>query len=277
MYIYLDQDLVKVDEIQLQALTPGVMIKRGVFETMRAYQGRIFAFKDHWSRLRQGLKVHQITSKLTSAKMQAMATELLKINRLPNSRVRLSVWTERGTTRWAIVTLPLPKLSKSIHLQGFSVLVSAYQRNVSKFSAVKSIDYRLFKNALLQAQNKGFDEAILFNRYGHLVEGSRTNCFLVRDNVVLTPSVSHGCLPGITRRKVFTCAKALEIPCQEAKLTIEDIRLADEAFLVNSLLEVMPWSSMNGQRFVKHKGVGPVTCQLMKSYRKLVQAELSTV
>ena len=134
---------------------------------------------------------------------------------------------------------------------------------------MKTIAYRHFHQALEQARESGYDEAVLLNRYGHLVEGSRSNIFFLKNGALYTPSLSCGCLDGITRRIVLQLARKEKVPCCIVRATLAQLLAADEAFMTNSLVEVVPLLSVNdrpigpGQR-------GPTTKVLQELYRRFV-------
>ncbi|MEK6537555.1 MAG: aminotransferase class IV, partial [Nitrospirota bacterium] len=123
---------------------------------------------------------------------------------------------------------------------------------------VKSLDYWLFRERLRQARAAGFYEALLLNHKGELVEGSRTNLFLVKDGCLFTPSIKSGCLPGVMRQKVLEGARCLKLRCSAKTLTAQDLFAADEAFLTNALLGIMPLTALDKQPIGTGRP-GPVT------------------
>ena len=122
--------------------------------------------------------------------------------------------------------------------------------------------------AYQEAKKKTADEAILLNTRDFLAEASRANIFLVKDNCLLTPSLDCGCLPGITRDTVLGLAAKERIKVIETKLKPEDIQRADEAFLTNSLIEVMPLVAVEG-RPIKKGIPGKITERILKRYKGL--------
>ncbi|MBM3252414.1 MAG: hypothetical protein FJZ11_06545, partial [Candidatus Omnitrophica bacterium] len=114
------------------------------------------------------------------------------------------------------------------------------------------------------------DEAIILNNRGYVSEGSRSNIFLVKDNTVFTPSLSSGCLAGITRKAIFDLAKIYNIKICEGNFTLRDLHTAEEIFLTNSLMGVMALTSLEKEPIAKGS-VGRVTKFFMKKYNLLLK------
>ena len=247
--IFLDGNIVKATPRLLKSLSPGIVKGKGVFETMRSYQGKIFALDDHLRRLNKGLKILRIQCSYSSSKLQSYLQDVLKVNHLKNARLRLSVWQEGQKVHTAIVCEKFPILSKK--KKGFKAVISKYKLKSEKFPTIKSIQYSPFRKAFLEAKAKGYDEAILLNQNNEIVEGSRTNIFFIKDNQLFTPALTTGCLEGITRRYVMQCAKKLRFSCREVHATLGELLEADEVFLTNSIIEIVPLGFINGQKIGK--------------------------
>jgi branched-subunit amino acid aminotransferase/4-amino-4-deoxychorismate lyase len=123
-----------------------------------------------------------------------------------------------------------------------------------------------------QAKADGADEALFLNEKGRLAEASTSNVFLVSENVLKTPSKESGILPGITRDIILGLAAHAGIPVLESDILLEEAAEANEVFLTNSVLEIMPVTNLDGKAICDGKP-GPVTRQLMAAYRDLVLKE----
>lgn len=265
-FLWLDGELVEAKPALLQSLTPGVLKAKGVFETMRARKGKVALRAAHLKRMSRGLKVLKLASPTPISTIPGHITRLLKVNRLKNARVRVMVWQKGGRVHAAVICEPLQAPGARQYEEGFkAILTNGHRRNTSE--PVKSLDYRIFRESLRKARAAGFDEALLLNRKGGLVEGSRTNIFLVKDNVLFTPPVASGCLPGVTRQVVLARARKLKLRCAAKALNARDLFEADEAFLTNALLGIMPLTSL-GQKQIGTGRPGPVTKQLRKQLTK---------
>lgn len=135
---------------------------------------------------------------------------------------------------------------------------SLRQSSGSLFSRVKSTNRLLYEISFQQAKQKGFDEAIILNERGYITEASRSNVFFAKDNNLFTPSLDCGCLEGVTRKIIFEQAKKHKINISEGKFTLFDLYEADEAFLSNSLMGVMPLAQAE-DRVVNNGKAGELT------------------
>jgi len=269
--IFLDGELIPTEEPMLDGLSPWVLSGRGVFETMRSYEGKIFLVDEHLNRLFAGLKILKIKIPYLSAEIKKYLHLSLKSNKLKNARLRLTVWQGKTGIRLSIIVWPYIPEKKKKYRQGFKAIISHLRQDrAAQKPAIKSIDYLLFLQAYRIAKVKGKDEALLLNNRGYLVEGSRSNVFFVKDNVLFTPSLASGCLDGITRQTVLGIAKSLRIKCQEVLVQPQELFKADEAFLTNSLMELMPLTYVQNKK-IGRGTIGPVTAKLLRAYRSLVR------
>lgn len=265
--VWLDGEFVKAGDSLLRSLTPGILKARGVFETMRARNGRAVRLKDHLRRMSRGLKVLGIRRTVSSAAIVQNIRQVWKANRLKDARVRLMVWQKcghaspiGGRPHCAIIAGPLQPPSARKYAQGFKAMLTGGHRRRTQVP-IKSFDYRIFRESLQKARAAGCDEALLLNRQGELIEGSRTNIFLVKDGVLWTPPVAAGCLQGITRQAVLGLARRLKIRCVSRRLMAADLFEADEAFLTNALLGIMPLTQA-GSKPIGTGKPGPITLRL---------------
>ena len=127
-FIFLDGLMIPETDSLAQSMTPGIFNGRGVFETMRVYQGRIFALNEHLKRLVKGLKVLNIPSPCSQAKMQEYLYQSLKANRLRNARIRLMVWKNKGDVRISIAVFPYQPFSKARYKKGFHIHELSFHR-----------------------------------------------------------------------------------------------------------------------------------------------------
>jgi branched-subunit amino acid aminotransferase/4-amino-4-deoxychorismate lyase len=163
---------------------------------------------------------------------------------------------------------------KRIYQKGFRAIVSSIRRNSqSPLSSLKTANYLESILARQQARVVGSDEAIHLNEKGFLAEASMSNIFIVTDGILRTPGLENGILPGITRETVLELAPRLGINTFEHDIQLDEVLQAQEAFLTNSLIEVMPLTEMVGKP-VGHGKPGAITQRLMASYRKMVRDEL---
>jgi len=270
--IFLDGELVPTEEPMLDSLSPWVLSGRGVFETMRSYGGKIFLVNEHLERLTFGLRSLRIKTPHSLAQTKKYLYLSLKSNKLKNARLRLTVWQGKVGVRLSVIVWPYKPENKIKYTQGFRALISHFRQDRStRRPAIKSIDYLRFLQAYRIARVKGKDEALLLNNRGFLVEGSRSNIFFIKHNVLFTPSLASGCLNGITRQTVLDIAKKMKLKPQEVLSQPQELFKADEAFLTNSLIELMPLTYLNNKK-IGQGTMGPMTAKLLKAYRRRVKA-----
>jgi branched-chain amino acid aminotransferase len=283
--IYLNGQLVPRFEARLSPFDHGFLYGYGLFETMRAYNSHIFRLDSHLTRLRCSAESIDLTHSILttvegkqSLKAACMAT--LEANELKDARIRLTISAGEGdmtpdpnkcSTPTVLVTardlVPLPPEK---YETGFKAVLSSLRRNSqSPLSRLKSTCYMENIIARMAARTAGCDEAILLNEQGYLAEGSTTNIFLASNNEVLTPSLESGVLPGITREVVLEMARAANIKIPERQVELKELIEAEEAFVTNSILEIMPLTWFDDKPIGTGKP-GHLTRELMAAYKKLV-------
>ena len=152
-------------------------------------------------------------------------------------------------------------------------IVSIRRNNTSPHVFIKSLNY--LENILgrREAHERGFDEAVFLNNHERVTEGSISNIFIIKDSVLFTPPEDVGILKGITRDVVFEIAKDLGIKCCEESFKTDYVLTADEAFMTNSLMEIMPLREIDGQR-LGDACPGSKTADFMRRYREKVDKEV---
>jgi len=294
--IYLNGHLVLRSKAKLSPFDHGFLYGYGLFETMRAYNGCIFRLDRHLTRLRRsaeilGLAHNVIASRRPEASegaakqsLEAACLKTLKANNLKDARLRLTITAGEGDMTpdpgtcsglTVLVTaknlIPLPPQRYDL---GFKAVLSSVRRNSqSPLSRLKSTCYLDNILARMEAKAGGADEVILLNERGYLAEGSTTNIFLVSEGILVTPSLESGVLAGITREAVLEIAQASNIRTEEREVELKDLIEADEAFLTNCVLELMPLTWFDGKPIGSGKP-GQLTKKLMAAYRKLVNKTL---
>ncbi len=271
MRIYLNGKFVRQEEARLSVLDPGFLYGQGLFETMRAYRETIFRLDSHIRRLLDSLALIGINAPLEPGSLKMAAKRCLKENDLKDAYVRLTVWQgEDNKVKVMVIAKPYRFPGKEEYQKGFKAMLSPYRQNESSpLCRVKSANYLHLLLAYQESRKNNFDEALLLNTKGFLAEASRGNIFLVKDNCLLTPTIDCGCLPGITRDTVLALAAKEKIKAIEARLTLEDLEKAKEAFLTNSLIEVMPLVCLDGKP-VNNGKPGEITRWILKRYRGAV-------
>ena len=286
--VYLNGSLISRSQAQVSIFDQGFLYGYGLFETMHAYHGKIFLLKQHLKRLLGSSEIIGLSPSLADIDLARACIDTLAANGLADARLRLTV--SRGEVDsfpgYGIDTMPTvlvtargyPGLSAQIYNNGFKAVVSSLRRSSqSTLSRIKSANYLLSLLAKMEAEAAGLDEALLLNERGLIAEGSVSNVFFVDSRSLVTPALESGILPGITRGVVMELAGALEIPVTEGEVRLEDLGRFDEAFLTNSVMEIMPLVEVRdsaGENITIGSGKpGELTKQLMAAYSEMVKRE----
>ena len=283
--IYLNGQLVTHSKAKLSPFDHGFLYGYGLFETMRAYNGNIFRLDRHLARLRHSAQslglAHNVIASEAKQPLETACMETLEANKLKNARLRLTIAAGEGdmtpdpgtcSSHTVLVTAQnLVPLAPEKYESGFKAVLSSLRRNSqSPLSRVKSTCYMENILARMEARAAGCDEAILLNERGYLAEGSTANIFLVSKGELVTPSLESGVLPGITREAVLEIAQASNIKTAERQVELRELTEAEESFITNSILEIMPLSCFDGKPIGSGKA-GQLSKKLMAAYKELTK------
>jgi branched-chain amino acid aminotransferase len=267
--------LLPPDEPAISALDGGFMYGEGLFETMRAYGGRVFRLAQHLERLLIAAAELSFTPP-TGQELSRAVAEALAAGGLPDASVRLTVTPGiAGSPKPTVVVIvrPLALPPADLYEAGCTaVSVAAAQAPGSVLRRIKSLNYLDKLLAQRTASQRGAHEAMLVDPDGCVVEGAMRNVFTVFGGELVTPPPSRGFLPGITRQTVLEIAREKSIPCRERDVSLTELYAADECFLTSSLAEILPVRSVDGNA-MRGGAPGPVASTLTKAYRDLVAAE----
>jgi branched-chain amino acid aminotransferase len=276
----LNGELISADTADITVSDLGVLYGIGLFETMRSYAGRVFRFRQHLDRLLASAEKLHLPFRREMLPDEERIAALLKANNLSDARLRLTVSggapVEEGLKHMVLTTaVPLEPAPAEYYTRGVTVHVtSQVQQTTDPLVSHKTTCYWPRLQALHEAQQRDCAEALWFTETRQLAEGSISNVFLIKGGTAKTPPLETPVLPGVTRSAVIELCEKEEIPCQQSPLTIDDLLDADEAFLCNCILEIVPVCRVERSPIGGEK-VGPITAKLAEAYRKLV-ADTST-
>lgn len=271
--IYLNGKFVSEEEAKLPVLSPGVLYGWGLFETMRSRDNKIVYLSQHLARIKESCRLLGVKFNYATDKSKKAIKEAIKISGLKDANVRLSAWKGLGDKAdVCIIVKEYKPFPEGKYKQGFSCGVSDFKQGGNSLLAQhKTANYLIYQLAYEEARRKGFDEAIILNSSGYITEGSRANLFMAKNNMLFTPKLECGCLNGITRKVIFDLARKGKIEIQEGNLTLQNLYDSDEAFLVNSLLGIMPVRSVENITIGKAKSKSTLTGYLMEKYKSLLK------
>ena len=268
--VFLNNKFLPAKEARLSALSVGVLYGFGVFETVRSYNSRIVYFDQHLKRIKNSSHLIAIRFPYTLMKLKQIIRETIKINRVRDAYVRLTLWKSTQQADTLIVVKKYDPFPLQKYKTGFSAGVSSFRQNeFSFFSGIKTTARLLYELSLREAKNKGFDEAIILNYRGYISEATRSNIFFAKKKALFTPKLECGCLDGITRKIVFDFAQDSKIKIYQGNFTTQDLCRAEEAFFTNSLMGIMPLAAVEKQSIAKRR-CGQITSHFIKKYTSLL-------
>jgi len=287
--VYLNGSLVPRSEARISVYDHGFLYGYGLFETMRAYNGKIFLLERHLGRLLNASMILGLGLGLNADDLANACRDTLAANGLKDARLRLTVSKGEagpfpghgiGENPTVLVTassyFPPPP---ETYDKGFRAGVVSFRRfSRSPIIRLKTTSYLANVMAKLEAEAVGLDESLMLNEHGLITEGSISNVFFVTSSAgLVTPPLESGLLPGITRQVVMELAGSLGINTVEGEVRLEDLEKFKEAFLTNSLMELMPLVEVRdnvGKIIPIDSGKpGPVTRRLIAAYKEMVKRE----
>jgi 4-amino-4-deoxychorismate lyase len=253
MQIFLNDAYLEEDAALISPLSPGFMYGYGVFETIRVSGKQALFLDQHYTRMIHALSLLGMTCPYQETELQPIIGKLLELNGVSEGFVKVvcskSAPKKVPHQEADILILTGTKTYKEEYATGLKVCLADSRRNeLSKVVTIKSMNYTeniLEKEAAVQ---NGFDEAIFLNTHDYVAEGCVSNVFWVKDGVVYTPSLHCGILEGTARARVILKCAELQIPVQEGTYSFEELFRADEIFLTNALMDIMPVSLLEERR-----------------------------
>ena len=238
--LYLNDSYADEAEAAIAADDRGFLYGEGLFETLTAYEGKIFRLERHLERLRASAKALDISLPLSQEKAGEILAVLIEKNNLSDAYLRITV----SSSTILVVAKPLKRYPRELYENGAVIVTTPYY--IGPLSRYKTLSYFPNVRARTEAARRGADEALLLDRNGNPAECSASNLFLVKDGTVATPSLESGILPGITRAEVMDIGEAEGIPVVQRLLSLDELRTADEIFITNAIMEIMPVGIFDG-------------------------------
>jgi branched-chain amino acid aminotransferase len=284
--IWMNGELVDWGDAKVHVGVHGLHYGSGVFEGIRCYdtaQGpAVFRLGEHLQRLHNSARLLHMQIPYSVDELKTATHELLGVNGLPECYIRpiafygygqLGVATRGNPVETVLMSWPWGSyLGDEGLTNGIRAKISSWQRippnvvpHVSKATGV----YLNSMLAVTEANNAGYDEAILLTPEGTVADGSGENIFVVRDGVLYTPDLATGILPGITRDTVKQIAEDLGHTVVEKAIIRSDLYLADEVFMCGTAAEVTPLRSIDDHEI----GVGEITMTIQRAYLDTVRGK----
>lgn len=266
----------EIREANEQCLSPGqvgLLAGWGVFSTLRVAGGVLFAYERHWARMKRDATLLRVPFPDNSEWMESRLLQLIEKNREPDATLRVvilrnggGVWQGPGVEReFDLIALmnPLTDWGETIRLG----IVPQARHAESPFAGVKVLSWAQNLTWYEEAHQKGFDEVVLLNERDEVSECTSANIFAVFGNLVRTPPLSSGCLPGVTRDLLLNEIRVGGIDVREHPLRVEDLERADQVFITSSTRDLRPVSFIEG---LTVNSRGAVVSQLNQAFQSYI-------
>ncbi|HDS29505.1 MAG TPA: hypothetical protein ENN67_00535 [Firmicutes bacterium] len=272
------------DEALISPLSTGLLYGDGVYEILRTYDGVPFRVQDHYEKLRTSCEALRLALLYDEENLWLIIRELLRQNDLieGDSYVRITVFgaelnilaSPAGVTTHTFAhvrkfTPPKPDKYK----RGIKARISSYRTSpYNPIAGHNTICYLPMILARRAAWDRGLDEVLIQSTEGGVTEGSTSNLFIVSNGKIITPPKELGIQTDISRKVVMELAEEMKIPVKEKNIGIKALMAADEVFITNSLIEVMPVREIDGT-VIGNGRAGTVTKALLEAFQNKVREE----
>ena len=281
--IYIDGQYLDEANAKISVFDHGLLYGDGIFEGIRAYNGRVFKLKEHIDRLFYSAKAILLNIPLSHAEIMRAVVDTCRQNGIRDGYIRLLVTRGVGglglnpnrckKPSVIVIADKIQLYPAEMYERGLDIITVPTVRNLHSAlnPAIKSLNYLNNILAKIEANNGGCEEAIMLNSEGYVSECTGDNIFIMKDGQMFTPPLSAGALYGITRGVVMELARLSGIPVSEPNLTRYDLFNADECFLTGTGAELIPVVKIDG-RVVGTGKPGQVTKDLVTKYKALTHS-----
>lgn len=283
MKIYIDGRYYRERDAKVSVFDHGLLYGDGVFEGIRAYNGRVFKLREHIDRLFCSAKAILLEIPISHAAMMKAVVDTCRANKVRDGYIRLVVTRGVGTLGLnpnrckrpgvIIIAGKIQLYPEEYYTKGMEIVTVPTTRNLHSAlnPAIKSLNYLNNILAKIEANQAGCEEAVMLNAEGFVAECTGDNLFIVKAGQLMTPPLSAGALYGITRGTVIELAEAAGYKVSEPNLTRYDLFNADECFLTGTGAEMVPVTKIDG-RVIGNGKPGRVTKELTANYHALTNA-----
>jgi len=284
--IWMDGQLIDYENAKVHVLTHALHYGTGIFEGIRSYSTKnghaIFRLDDHIKRLYNSGKAYFMQFEFEPDELKLATIDVVKANKLGDCYIRIIAFYGYGK----LGVNPLPnKVSIAItawkwteHIRkedlelGIHLMVSSWEKVGSRSLPTHAKGVANYANSALarmEALKSGFDEAIMLNSNGHVVEASAENIFFVKNGKIYTPPISSGALEGITRDTVIDIAERNNVKVISENISRDELYYFDEVFLTGTASEIVPVGYID-HRMIGNGGIGSITSSIRKQFTDVV-------
>jgi branched-chain amino acid aminotransferase len=284
LMIYLNGKLVPQEQATVSVFDHGVLYGDGVFEGIRAYNGRVFRLEQHIDRLYAGAHTLMINIPISKQEMCKAVCDTCAANNLTDAYIRLVVTRGAGdlgldprkctTPTIFVIAASIQMYPEEFYQKGLELITCSTRRNSPQTldPAMKSLNYLNNILAKIETIQAGVPEGIMLTADGYVSECTGDNLFIVKGNTLTVPPLHLGNLGGITRQAIMELAEAEGLEVREEMFRLHDLYNADEFFITGTAAEVVPGVKVDG-RLIADGKPGPITQRLRKRYQELTTTE----
>lgn len=279
--IYINGNFLPKNEAKISVFDHGILYGDGIFEGIRAYNGRVFKLQEHIDRLFDSAKMINLNIGKDKIDIHEAVINTLRANNLNEAYIRLVVTRGVGTLgldpkscpKSTIIIIAEP-MSPIANPKGIKCITAGTVRRMPYAALspnIKSLNYLNNVLAKMEATIKGVDEAVVLDMNGNVAEGSAENIFMVKDNILITPPHIIS-LKGITRETVLDelAPQSYEVEHIEIRnISLFELYAADEVFMTGTAAEIAPVVEIDGHKIGDGRP-GMVTLELQKEFKELV-------
>jgi len=280
--VFLNDKLTDINKACISVKDSGFLYGSGLFETMRCNNGVVFCLDDHLDRLFASAASLSISNTYSRQFMADAVYKVLKANELTDARLRLTLTAgpmsdseDKNKSTLLITATDLQSYPLEYYQKGVLVVLCPFRQNVTEpIFGHKTTSYFSRMLALQMAHQKKAAEALWFTTTNLLAEGCISNVFLVKDSIIYAPLLATPVLAGIARKAVCKIAADNSVKLIEKDLGIDELLAADEIFLTNVIMKIMPVNSVE-KHTVSNGKVGPVTKKMLKLFDNYIETRCS--
>ena len=279
MKVIWNNEIVERSEVKIDMEDRGYQFSDGIYDVVRAYNGKFFTLNEHVDRLFSSAEKIELILPFTKEELKQLLTKLIQVNNIDTGNVYMQLTRGIGIPRhhsypdpelvppvFTATTTLVPRDQTAMD-QGMSAIIVPDMRWLR--CDIKSISLLGNIMAKHEAHKKGGDEAIL-HRDGVVTECSSSNVWIIKDDTIYTHPDGNLVLPGITKIMLLKVARKAGIPVKEEAFTLEDLKEADEVFASSTTMEAMPITSIDGN-LVGNGKRGPGVERLQQLYVNAVE------
>ena len=270
-FVFHNDEVKPVEKTRWSPGQAGLICGWGLFTTVRIVRGEAFAYERHWRRLEKDAALIRLPMAYTGVRVRVQLQELIRTNKVKDGCARIYlVWNTVGSWKsdekmpevdLVITTADLPSYPEMVRL----ALREHGRHAASPLAGVKTISWLASVWVAEEAKREGYDEVVLLNERGEVSECTAANIFAVRNDKVITPPLSSGCLEGVTRGVLMEIAAEAGTTVVEQAMRPEDLYVAEEVFITSTNRNVIGVKEIAG-RVIGSGVTGELTKKLDEAF-----------